>query len=133
MFVMARNILFVCIENVCRSQMAEGFARLYGREKVAVFSAGSQPAGEINPLAVEVMREKGIDISEKKPKSFSELSEKNFDVVVEMGCKDACPYVPGKERIEWDIPDPKGQALDEFRRVRDEIETRVKKLLEKIA
>jgi protein-tyrosine-phosphatase len=128
-----KKILFVCIENACRSQMAEAFARLHGQGKVAVFSAGSQPASEINPLAVEVMREKGIDISGKKPKSFSDLTEKNFDVVVEMGCEDACPFVPAGERVEWDIPDPKGQPLDGFRNVRDEIETKVKKLLEKIA
>lgn len=130
---MAKKILFVCIENACRSQTAEAFARLHGQGKVAVFSAGSQPASEINPLAVEVMREKGIDISGQKPRTFSDLSEREFDYVVEMGCKDACPYVPARKRFEWNIPDPKGKPLEIFRGVRDEIEKRVKDLLERNA
>ncbi len=127
-----KKILFVCVENACRSQMAEGFAGHFGRGVVEAFSAGSRPGVEVNPLAVEVMEEAGIDISNRPPKGFSDLPEDATDFVVMMGCRDTCPIVPATERIEWDIPDPKGKGIDAFRRVRDEIGRKVKSLVDEL-
>jgi len=129
---MRPRILFVCIENACRSQMAEGFAKFYGREKVEVFSAGSNPSGEVDQIAIEVMKEKGIDISEQKSKGFKELPYKDFDYVITMGCGDVCPFVPAKERIEWEIEDPKGKSKEELRQTRDKIENKVKEFLKRL-
>jgi arsenate reductase len=126
------KILFVCIENSCRSQMAEGFAKKLGKNKIEVFSAGSNPSGKVNESAIEVMKEISIDISQQKSKGFKELPYKGFDYVITMGCGDVCPFVPAKQRIEWDIPDPKGRSIEEFRVVRDEIEERVKELFKRV-
>src|SRR5688572_19237051 len=102
-----RRILFVCVENANRSQMAEAFARLHGGDDVEAFSAGSRPSGMVNPRAVEFMREVGIDLSQNRSKSLSEFSATEFDVVVGMGCgDDGCPSVRAKRREEWAIPDP---------------------------
>lgn len=129
---MVKKVLFVCVENACRSQMAEGFANYCGEGKIIAFSAGSKPAATVNPLAVQVMKEKGIDISGAVPKSFSELPKEVFDYVVMMGCADVCPIIPAKEEISWVIPDPKKQSIDVFRKVCDLIENKVKQLLKQV-
>ena len=123
------RVLFICVENACRSQMAEGFARALGGGRVEAYSAGSRPSGRVNPRAVALMHERGIDISSQRSKGFSELPVTDFDYAVTMGCPDACPFVPGTRLIAWDIPDPKDLSDDGFRAVRDEIERRVEELL----
>jgi arsenate reductase len=127
-----KKILFVCIENSCRSQMAEGFARKFAQGKIEAFSAGSKPSGKVNETAIEVMKEAGIDIAQQRSKGFDELPEKAFDYVVTMGCGDVCPFVPAKKRTEWDIPDPKGKALEVFRETRDIIKNKVLELIENL-
>ena len=128
----ARNILFVCVENAGRSQIAEGFGLLYGGETIHVFSAGSDPRKDVHEYAIEVMREKGIDISGNRPKIFSELSVARFDYVVNMGCGDECPVIPAREVLNWDIPDPKNGSIENFRKIRDIIEKKVKTMIEAI-
>ena len=124
-----KRVLFICVENSCRSQMAEGFARALGKGNLEAHSAGSKPSGHVNPQTTEVMREKGIDLSGHLSKGPEELPASPFDYVVTMGCGDACPTPPAKKRLEWNIPDPRGKGLDEFRKVRDEIEEKVRSLL----
>ena len=123
------KILFVCVENSCRSQMAEGFARMYGKVKIEVFSAGSRSSGKVNQTAVEVMKEIGIDIGKQGSKGFDALPYKEFDLLITMGCGDECPFVPAKKRIDWQIRDPKGQSIEVFREVRDLIKEKVLILL----
>ena len=123
------RILFVCVENSCRSQIAEGFAKKYGGDKVEVYSAGSKPSGLVNPDAVEVMKEAGIDISGQVSKGFERLPYNKFDLIVTMGCQDVCPFFPAKEKIDWQIEDPKGKGMEVFRKVRDEIGEKVKWLV----
>ena len=118
--------LFVCVENSCRSQMAEAFARMAGAE---AYSAGSKPSKEINPRAIAAMRELGYDLAAHRQRSLDELPDGPFDAVVTMGCGDACPHVPARTRIDWDLPDPKHMHPDEFREVRDEIGRRVRGLV----
>lgn len=127
-----KKILFVCVENSCRSQMAEGFARSFGKGVFEPYSAGSKPSGKINPMAIEAMKEVGIDISSQKSKGFDDLGIKQFDAVITLGCGDVCPFVPATEHIAWDIDDPKGQGMDVFRKVRDKIRYKVKHLSESI-
>ena len=124
-----KRVLFVCFENSNRSQMAEAFARHHGAGRVEAFSAGSRPSGVVNPRAVAFMREAGHDLSAQHSKGLDQLPEGVFDVVVTMGCGDACPLVPARRRIDWNIPDPKTLPDDEFRRIRDLIEAHVKDLL----
>ncbi|NPV14272.1 arsenate reductase ArsC [candidate division WOR-3 bacterium] len=121
------KILFACVGNSCRSQMAEGFCRALGSD-VECASAGTQPEEAVSVEAIRVMQEVGIDISKAKPKSFGDLPDLKFDYLVTMGCEVECPYIPGVKRIEWNIPDPKGKSLDEFRRVREIIRQEVVKL-----
>jgi arsenate reductase len=128
-----RRVLFVCVENSCRSQMAEGLARYFGEGIVEVCSAGSKPSGKVSPDAVKVMREIGIDISRQTSKGFTELPFDNFDYVISMGCKDACPSVPAERHIEWDIEDPKGKDIDFFRFTRDKIKGLVADLIDSVA
>ena len=109
--------------------MAEGFARFYGKERIEAFSAGSRPSGRVNEMAIEVMKDAGIDISSHLSKGFDALPHKEFDVVVTMGCGDECPFVPAKRRIDWQIRDPKGKPVEFFREVRDEISIKVQSLL----
>lgn len=123
------RVLFVCIENSCRSQMAEAFARMHGGGRVEAYSAGSHPSGVVNPRAVESMREIGYDLSAHTSKGLDAIPPGPYDVVVTMGCGDACPSVPAKRREDWDLPDPKHMPPDEFRKVRFEIGRRVKELL----
>lgn len=127
-----RKILFVCVENSCRSQMAEGFARLHGAGKVEAFSAGSKPSGKVNATAVALMREKGVNLEAQASKSIGELPHIVWNAVVTMGCGDACPSLPAERRLDWALPDPKHLPLDDFREVRDEIEARVKSLLSEL-
>ena len=124
-----KRLLFVCVENSNRSQMAEAFARIHGGEAIEAFSAGSRPSGKINPKAVEAMREVGYDLSKHQSRSLSEIPDIEYDFVATMGCGDECPFVRAKQREDWNIPDPKEMPPDEFRKVRDLIETRVKGLL----
>ena len=127
-----KKVLFVCVENSCRSQMAEGFARLFGKGIFEPYSAGSKPSGKVDPMAVGVMKEAGIDISSQKSKGFNDLSIKEFDMVITLGCGDVCPFVPAKEHIEWKIDDPKGKDIGFFRISRDQIKDRVNRLAESI-
>jgi protein-tyrosine-phosphatase len=124
------SVLFVCVENSCRSQMAEGFARALGAGKVAAFSAGSKPSGNVHPSAVRHMAERGIDIGSHVSKGLDQIPPGVvWDHVVTMGCGDACPSVPARTRHDWSVPDPKALDDEGFRRVRDEIEQRVSELL----
>jgi protein-tyrosine-phosphatase len=123
-------VLFVCVENSCRSQMAEGFARRLAGDRFRIYSAGSRPSGEVDPRAVRLMGEKGVDLAGQRSTGLDELpGVASWEYVVTMGCGDACPHVPATHRLDWDLPDPKGLDDDGFRRVRDEIERRVRSLL----
>ncbi|MEX2217309.1 MAG: arsenate reductase ArsC [Phycisphaerales bacterium] len=123
------RIVFLCVENSCRSQMAEGFARALAPEGVEVYSAGSRPSGKVNATAIEVMREAAIDIASHSSKSVLDLPPARFDAAVTMGCGDACPTINAARRIDWSIRDPKSLPPEEFRAVRDEIRARVAALL----
>ena len=123
------SVLFVCVHNAGRSQMAAGWLRHLGGDGVEVLSAGSAPAGSVNPAAVEAMAEVGIDIAAQQPKLLSDAAVQSSDVVITMGCGDACPFIPGKRYVEWELPDPKGRPLEEVRRTRDDIAARVESLL----
>lgn len=125
----SRRLLFVCVENSCRSQMAEGFARHHGGPDVEASSAGSRPSGQVNGRAIAFMAERGIDISGQRSRGVDEVASGEFDAVVTMGCGDACPWVPARARLDWELPDPKGLDDEGFRRVRDDIERRVLELL----
>ncbi len=124
-----KRILFVCVENSNRSQMAEAFARMHGGDRVEAFSAGSRPSGKVNPTAVQFMCEVGYDLTAHESKSLDRFNGKEIDVAVTMGCGDACPLVRAARREEWNIPDPKELSDDEFRQVRDLIERKVRELL----
>lgn len=124
------SVLFVCVHNAGRSQMAAGFLEHLGGEKVNVYSAGSAPKDSINPVAVEAMREKGIDISGRSPKVLTTESVQASDVVITMGCGDTCPFFPGKRYEDWVLDDPAGKGIEDVRRIRDQIEARVKRLLQ---
>jgi len=127
--VFMKNILFVCVENSCRSQMAEAFLKKATKCDIQGFSSGSKPSGIVNPMAIKVLKEKDIDISNADSKGFDQLSVRDFDYIVTMGCKDVCPFVPGKQKIDWQIPDPKNKDIDFFRTVRDIIEKQVQELI----
>jgi protein-tyrosine-phosphatase len=123
------TVLFVCVENSNRSQMAEAFARMHGGDRVKAFSAGSRPSGRVNPRAIQFMGELGYDLSLHTSKSLDQFNGSEIDVAVTMGCGDACPLVKAARREEWNIPDPKEMPDDEFRGVRGLIEEKVKYLL----
>jgi arsenate reductase len=124
-----RRVVFVCVENSNRSQMAETFARIHGGDRVEAVSAGSRPSGKINPKAVEAMRQVGYDLSTHHSKGLDGFNGKEFDAAVTMGCGDECPLVLAKRRVDWQIPDPKELPPDQFNEVRDLIERKVKELL----
>jgi protein-tyrosine-phosphatase len=124
-----KRMLFVCVENACRSQMAEAYARRLGGGRVEASSAGSRPAGSVNPRAIAFMAELGYDLNVQVPKLLSAFDGQTFDAFVTMGCGEACPWLPATCRVDWDLPDPKALPDDEFRAVRDEIEYRVQRLL----
>ncbi|GAB2675217.1 hypothetical protein GCM10027036_31100 [Flavihumibacter cheonanensis] len=129
-----KKLLFVCVENANRSQMSQAFARMLGGEKVEAYSAGSRPSGVVNPKAIAAMKELGYDLTTHDSKSLQEVEQfAPFDVVVTMGCGDACPWMPAKEFIDWQIPDPKHMEPAQFNEVRDYIREQVKALLTKLA
>lgn len=128
----APRVLFVCVENACRSQMAAGFARGPGSRRVDAHSAGSAPADAVNPRAIAVMAERGCDISGCVPQSLDAFRGQAFDVLVTMGCGDACPWLPARRREDWALPDPKQLDDAGFRAVRDDIERRVRTLLDRL-
>jgi arsenate reductase (thioredoxin) len=123
-----KRVLFVCIENSCRSQMAEAFARRYASDVIEAASAGSRPSGRMNPKAVAAMAELGCNLSGQRSKSLGEIPQVRYDYVITMGCGDECPFIPADHHEGWDIPDPKKLPMDEFRQVRDLIGRRVKEL-----
>ena len=123
------RVLFVCVENSNRSQMAQAFAALYGGDRVEALSAGSRPSGKVNPKAVAAMAELGYDLSSHASKGLDDYNGTEIDAVVTMGCGDACPLVKAKRRIDWQIPDPRDMPPEDFRRVRDLIGAKVKELL----
>jgi len=123
------EVLFVCLHNAGRSQMAAGFLDKLADGRVSVRSAGSEPGEEINPRAVEAMAERGIDLSKNFPKPLKDDAVHAADVVITMGCGDACPIYPGKRYEDWDLEDPAGKDLETVRRIRDEIEARVQRLV----
>ena|SRR5688572_29540681 len=125
-----KKILFVCVENSNRSQMSQAFAKIYGSENVDSYSAGSNPSGKINPKAISAMRELNYDLSKHHSKSLEEVRQfAPFDAVVTMGCGDACPWMPAKKFVAWDIPDPRDLCTGDFNNVRDLIGSKVKELL----
>lgn len=125
-------VLFLCTHNAGRSQMAMGFFRHLAGERANVYSGGSEPADRINPAAVAAMAEKGIDIAAEQPKQWTMDMLEAVDVVIMMGCGDSCPVVPGRRCEDWVLPDPAGQTLDAVRSIRDEIERRVRNLLDRL-
>jgi arsenate reductase len=126
-----RRALFLCRENACRSQMAEAFLQYYGGELFDAQSAGDQPAAEVNPLAIEAMAERGIDLAFRRPQGMEAIENKDrpFDLIVQMGCEQSCPLTPGGKMEQWALEDPAGKPLEFMRTIRDEIEKRVKRLI----
>jgi protein-tyrosine-phosphatase len=129
---MKKKVLFVCVENACRSQMAEAISSDIASDAIEASSAGSKPAGQVNPKAVKVMAEKGIDISGNKPKGFDDLDNKKFDYAITLGCKDTCPFISADKHIEWQIEDPKDKDVDFFRKTRDSMYNKINLLAEDI-
>jgi arsenate reductase len=127
------TVLFVCVHNAGRSQMAAGYLQHLAGDRVTVLSAGSEPADKINPVAVQAMAEQGIDITGAQPKVLTTEAVKESDVVITMGCGDACPYFPGKRYEDWKLDDPAGQGIQAVRPIRDEIKSRVEALIAEIA
>jgi arsenate reductase len=125
-------VLFLCVHNAGRSQMAAAMLRLAAGERIAVYSAGSDPAETLNPAVVVAMAEIGIDITDRVPTRMTDDLVQEVDVVVTMGCGDACPVYPGKRYLDWELPDPAGQPLDAVRTIRDDIATRVDRLLDEL-
>ena len=126
------SALFVCVHNAGRSQMAAGYLRALSGGAVEVRSAGSAPADQVNPVAVEAMLEEGIDLRAEQPKVLTTDAVQASDVVITMGCGDACPIFPGKRYEDWELTDPAGKGLDEVRPIRDDIKTRVQRLLDEL-
>ena len=126
------SVLFVCVHNAGRSQMAAGFLAHIGAGRIEVRSAGSAPGDRVNPVAVEAMKEVGIDISAEQPKILTPDAVRESDVCVTMGCGDACPYFPGKRYLDWVLDDPAGQGIEAVRPIRDEIERRVRALIDEL-
>ena len=126
------SVLFVCVHNAGRSQMAAGWLRHLAGDQVMVMSGGSTPADEVNPVAVAVMTEVGVDISRHRPQVWTEQTLGAADVIVTMGCGDTCPVYPGKRYLDWELEDPAGKSAEQVRPVRDEIERRVRALLDEL-
>ena len=127
------TVLFVCVHNAGRSQMAAGYLQHLAGDRIDVLSAGSEPAGQVNPVAVDAMREDGIDVSGALPKLLTTDAAQHSDVVVTMGCGDACPIFPGKRYEDWALDDPAGQPIEVVRAIRDEIRGRVEALIAELA
>ena len=126
------SVLFLCVHNAGRSQMAAGFARYLGGDGLSVYSAGSEPADQVNPSAVAVMDELGIDITAQEPQRWTDDMVSSVDVVITMGCGDTCPVFPGVRYVDWQLDDPAGKPVDQVRPVRDDIERRVRGLLDEL-
>jgi arsenate reductase (thioredoxin) len=126
------TVLFLCVHNAGRSQMAAGFLRHLGDGGVRVLSGGSEPAATVNPSAVEAMRERGIDITDAQPRPWTNDDLESTDVVVTMGCGDTCPVLPGKRYLDWELEDPAGQDVEAVRPIRDDIERRVRELMDEL-
>jgi protein-tyrosine-phosphatase len=126
------TVLFVCVHNAGRSQMAAGYVKALGGDRVEVLSAGSEPKDQINPVAVEAMAEEGIDIANNVPKILTVEAVKESDVVITMGCGDTCPIFPGKRYEDWELDDPAGQGIESVRPIRDDIKRRIEVLLSEI-
>ena len=128
-----RTVLFVCVHNAGRSQMAAGYLQHLAGDRIQVLSAGSQPADQINPVAVAAMAEEGIDIAGAQPQVLTESAVQEADVVITMGCGDECPFLPGKRYEDWVLDDPAGQGIDAVRPIRDDIRKRVESLIVELA
>ena len=126
------TVLFVCVHNAGRSQMAAGYLKHLAGAQIKVLSAGTQPGTDINPMAMTVMLEEGIDLSTAKPEKLSDEKVLESDYVITMGCGDACPYFPGKTYLDWPLTDPKDQSIEIVRGIRDDIKAKVEELIEKI-
>jgi arsenate reductase (thioredoxin) len=126
------QVLFVCVENANRSQIAEAFARMHGRGVIDPFSAGSRPSGIIKPIAIAAMAERGYDLTKHHSKSLNDVPAGPYEYVITMGCGDECPWIPATHREDWPLPDPKNMSADDFVKVRDEIERRVLALLQQV-
>ena len=127
------TVLFVCVHNAGRSQMAAGYLQHLAGDRIQVLSAGSAPADQVNPVAVQAMAEEGVDITAEAPKLLTDAAVREADVVVTMGCGDACPFYPGKRYEDWVLDDPAGQDLELVRPIRDEIRARVEALVEELS
>jgi len=125
-----KKVLFVCVENSCRSQMAEAFANIHGEKRMEVYSAGSKASGKINDKAIKAMRDVGYDLNAHQSKSLQDIPDIYYDYAITMGCGDECPDVRAKHRLDWAIPDPKFMEAPEFNEVRDVIEGRVSELIQ---
>lgn len=126
---MKPGVLFLCVHNAGRSQMAAAFLRHLGDDRVAVFSGGSEPAAQLNAAVVAAMAEQGIDISAEQPRHWDDDDVRATDVIVTMGCGDACPFYPGKRYVDWELEDPAGKSIEAVRLIRDDIERRVRGLM----
>jgi len=126
------EVLFVCVHNAGRSQMAAALLERHAGGRVVVRSAGSAPADELNPAVLAALAEVGIDVSGERPKGLSDVGVRDADVVITMGCGDACPVFPGARYLDWDLPDPAGKSVEEVRPIRDEIDRRVRALAEEL-
>ncbi|MDP4589243.1 MAG: arsenate reductase ArsC [Actinomycetes bacterium] len=126
------TVLFVCVHNAGRSQMAAGYLQALAGDRIQVLSAGTQPKDQVNPSAIEAMAEEGIDIANNVPKVLSDETVKDSDYVITMGCGDACPFFPGKTYLDWPLNDPAGKGVEEVRPIRDEIRAKVEALIAEI-
>lgn len=124
-----KNVLFVCVENSNRSQMAEAFAKIHGAGKLNAYSSGSRPSGVVNPKAIAAMKELGYDLSKHDSKALDKIPQIKYDYAITMGCGDECPFIQAVNRDDWKLDDPKNMTPEEFNKVRDEIERRVKELI----
>ncbi len=124
-----KKVLFVCVENSCRSQIAEAFAKIHGSDVIESYSSGSRPSGIVNPKAIASIKDIGYDMSTHRSKSLSEIPDIEYDYVITMGCGDECPFVKSKHREDWEIPDPKDMDMKGFQSIRDMIGEKVKKLI----
>ena len=126
------SVLFVCVHNAGRSQMAAGWLRHLAGDRVEIRSAGTEPADQVNPVAVAAMAEVGIDITDQTPKILDYATAQDSDIIITMGCGDTCPYFPGKRYEDWKLDDPAGQPLDTVRRIRDDIRARIEDLVDEL-
>lgn len=127
-----KKVLFVCVENSCRSQIAEAFAKIHGKGLIEAYSSGSNPSGVVNPKAIASMKEVGYDLSKHDSVGLDKIPQEEYDYAITMGCGDECPMVLAKNREDWALPDPKHMELKEFARIRDIIESEVKELIDNI-